>query len=96
VPPPKVATPIDSTPPKTKDSQNSDSASPEGKTDSNPPKAKKPEDSVKTNTPADMTPQIKERAYEIYEERGHHPGEAGRDWAQAEQQIGKFRQYHES
>jgi H+-transporting ATPase len=43
----------------------------------------------KAKVPADLTPQITERAYEIYEERGHHGGQAGEDWAQAEHEIRK-------
>lgn len=75
--PPKLITPADAAP-KAKDS-----------TVSTGPKVKIATNSVKANTPTDMTQQIKERAYEIYEERGHNTGQAGRDWAQAEHQIRK-------
>jgi DUF2934 family protein len=30
---------------------------------------------------------IRQRAYELYEERGHHDGHHEEDWAQAEEQI---------
>jgi magnesium-transporting ATPase (P-type) len=37
----------------------------------------------------DLTPQIAQRAYELYEQHGHQDGHATRDWAQAEQEIRK-------
>jgi hypothetical protein len=37
----------------------------------------------------DMTPQIAERAYELYEQRGRQDGRAVQDWNQAEQEIRK-------
>jgi hypothetical protein len=37
----------------------------------------------------DLKPRIAQRAYEIYEERGRHDGEAGQDWAEAEHEIRK-------
>jgi plasma-membrane proton-efflux P-type ATPase len=40
-------------------------------------------------TPADVTPQIAKRAYELYEERGRQDGGALRDWDQAEREIRK-------
>ncbi len=39
--------------------------------------------------PAGLTPQIATRAYEIYEERGHHDGQADQDWLEAETEIQK-------
>jgi H+-transporting ATPase len=39
--------------------------------------------------PADMTPQIAKRAYELYEQRGRQGGRAVQDWGQAEQEIRK-------
>ena len=78
VAPPKVTTPTDSVPPKAKDPANSIA-----------PGATTATDSVKANTPTDMTPRIKERAYDIYEQRGHNKGQAGQDWAQAEREIRK-------
>jgi H+-transporting ATPase len=39
--------------------------------------------------PLDLTPQIANRAYELYEEHGHQDGHADQDWVQAEQEIRK-------
>jgi H+-transporting ATPase len=39
--------------------------------------------------PLDPTPGIAARAYEIYEERGRHDGQADQDWRQAEREIEK-------
>ena len=39
--------------------------------------------------PVDMTQQITRRAYELYEQRGHHDGQADRDWLEAEREIRK-------
>jgi H+-transporting ATPase len=39
--------------------------------------------------PLDLTPQIAKRAYELYEQRGRHDGQAGRDWLDAEREIRK-------
>ncbi len=39
--------------------------------------------------PADLTPRIAARAYEIFEERGHQDGQADQDWRQAEIEIQK-------
>ena len=75
---PIASTPTDSAPPKTNELA-----------DSIAPKPKTPIESVKANTPTDMTPKIKKRAYEIYEQRGHNLGQAGQDWAEAEHQIRK-------
>ena len=44
-------------------------------------------DPVKIKTTFDMTPQIAERAYEIYEQHGHRDGQASRDWLEAEGEI---------
>jgi H+-transporting ATPase len=41
--------------------------------------------------PLDLTPRIATRAYEIYEERGHHDGQADQDWLEAESEIRKDR-----
>jgi H+-transporting ATPase len=38
-------------------------------------------------TPADLTPRIAKRAYEIYEERGHKGTRAAQDWEKAEREI---------
>jgi hypothetical protein len=37
--------------------------------------------------PRDLKPQIAKRAYEIYEERGRHDGQADQDWLEAETEI---------
>jgi H+-transporting ATPase len=37
--------------------------------------------------PLDLTPGIAIRAYEIYEERGRHDGQADQDWLQAERET---------
>jgi hypothetical protein len=39
--------------------------------------------------PADLTPQIAKRAYELYEQRGRREGHAVQDWIQAERKIRK-------
>ena len=46
-------------------------------------------DPVKARTLADLTPQIAQRAYELYEREGHRDGHAVQDWLQAEQNIRK-------
>jgi hypothetical protein len=38
-------------------------------------------------TPIDLELQIRQRAYEIYEERGRTPGHEHEDWAQAEREV---------
>jgi len=38
-------------------------------------------------TPIDLEVQIRQRAYEIYEERGRLPGHEEEDWAQAEREV---------
>ena len=42
----------------------------------------------------DLKPQIAARAYEIYEERGHHDGQADQDWLEAEAETKKQRTEH--
>ncbi len=37
--------------------------------------------------PLDLTPRIAKRAYEIYEERGRHDGQADQDWLEAEHEV---------
>jgi len=37
--------------------------------------------------PADLTPQIARRAYELYEQHGRQDGRASEDWGQAEREI---------
>lgn len=43
---------------------------------------------------ADIKPQIASRAYEIYEERGHHDGQADQDWLEAEIETRKDEAAH--
>ena len=72
-------------------------AKPEAKAESKPagkaePKPEtngdaKPE--AKAKTPADLTPQIAKRAYEIYEQRSHKGDLAAQDWEQAKRDIGQ-------
>jgi len=40
-----------------------------------------------TKKPVDVTPQIANRAYELYEQRGRREGHAGQDWLEAEREI---------
>ncbi len=42
----------------------------------------------------DLGPQIATRAYEIYEERGRHDGQADQDWMEAETEIRKGAEAH--
>ena len=44
--------------------------------------------------PLDRTPDIAARAYEIYEERGRHDGQADQDWLQAEHETQKDQARH--
>ncbi len=44
--------------------------------------------------PKDLEPQIAKRAYEIYEERGHHDGQADQDWLEAERETQKDEARH--
>jgi H+-transporting ATPase len=44
-------------------------------------------DPVKTRISSDLTPQIAKRAYELYEQKGRHEGQASKDWHDAEQEI---------
>jgi H+-transporting ATPase len=44
--------------------------------------------------PKDLKPQIAKRAYEIYEERGHHDGQADQDWLEAERETQKDEARH--
>jgi H+-transporting ATPase len=46
-------------------------------------------DPVKAKIPSNLTPQIAERAYELYEQQGHREGHAVQDWGQAEREIRK-------
>jgi H+-transporting ATPase len=42
-----------------------------------------------SNKPVDLTPDIATRAYEIYEDRGRHDGQADQDWLEAETELRK-------
>jgi H+-transporting ATPase len=44
-------------------------------------------DPVKAKPQPDLTPQIAQRAYQLYEEQGHHDGHASEDWEKAEREI---------
>ena len=44
-------------------------------------------DPVKVKPQSDLTPQIAERAYQLYEEEGHHDGHATEDWEKAERET---------
>jgi H+-transporting ATPase len=44
-------------------------------------------DPAKASIPSDLTPQIAQRAYQLYEEEGHHDGHATEDWEKAEREI---------
>ena len=47
-----------------------------------------------SKTKPDLTPQIAARAFEIYEERGRHDGQADQDWMEAETEIRKGAEAH--
>ncbi|MFZ0593878.1 MAG: DUF2934 domain-containing protein, partial [Bryobacteraceae bacterium] len=49
---------------------------------------------ILANNPIDLTAQIATRAYEIYEERGHHDGQADEDWVEAERETRKDHAEH--
>jgi len=40
-------------------------------------------------TPSDLIPQIKERAYELYEKGGHEDGRSVQDWEKPRMRFGK-------
>ena len=46
-------------------------------------------DPVKTNGQINLQQDISDRAYEIYEQHGHHDGNADQDWEKAEEEIKK-------
>ena len=50
---------------------------------SNPPK--KPPTAI--NEPQELEDQIRERAYELYEERGREDGHDEKDWLRAKEEI---------
>jgi H+-transporting ATPase len=49
---------------------------------------------IQAKKTVDLTPDIATRAYEIYEERGRHDGQADQDWIEAETEIRKSAQAH--
>jgi H+-transporting ATPase len=44
-------------------------------------------DPVKAKPESDLTPQIAQRAYQLYEREGRHDGHAKEDWEKAEREI---------
>jgi H+-transporting ATPase len=44
-------------------------------------------DPVKAKTPSDLTPQLAQRAYQLYEQGGRRDGRADQDWGKAEREI---------
>ena len=42
----------------------------------------------------DLTPDIATRAYEIYQDRGQHDGQADQDWMEAETEVRKGAEAH--
>jgi len=46
-------------------------------------------DPIKAKSPPDLKPQVAHRAYELYEQEGHHDGHAAQDWKKAEREIRK-------
>jgi H+-transporting ATPase len=44
-------------------------------------------DPVKSKPESDLTPQIAQRAYQLYEQEGRHDGHAKEDWEKAEREI---------
>jgi hypothetical protein len=40
-----------------------------------------------THVPTDIEAEIRRRAYELYEGRGHSDGQAEQDWIQAEREV---------
>ena len=47
----------------------------------------RPQDSTVTPLYPEMEEQIRRRAYELYEERGRHPGFHEEDWKRAEEEV---------
>ena len=64
-------------------------AKPEAKDEPKANAKAEPKPEAKAVPPADLTPQIAKRAYELYEERGSKGGHAVQDWEKAEQEIQK-------
>jgi len=47
-------------------------------------------------TPIDLEAQIRQRAYELYEQRGCAPGNENEDWFRAEREVIARQQHHQS
>ena len=58
-----------------------------GATNNYPPSAAAVENAPNTSVQPSMEEQIRQRAYELYEERGRHHGFEQEDWARAEAEI---------
>lgn len=57
--------------------------------DAEPQPEAKAEPKPEAKAPTDLTPQIANRSYELYEERGRQDGRAVQDWEKAEREIRK-------
>ena len=62
---------------------------PEAKVEPKPEAKVEPKPEAKAEPPADLTPQIAKRAYELYEQRARKDGAAVQDWERAEREIQK-------
>ncbi len=67
--------------------EDKDEPKPEAKADAPKPEAKADQPKPEAKTSSDLTPQIAERAYELYGERAGNDGTAVQDWKKAEQEI---------
>jgi H+-transporting ATPase len=65
----------------------SDEGKPDAKAELEAESAVEPKPEAKAKTPADLTPQIAARAYELYERQGHCDGQSAQNWEKAEQEI---------
>ena len=61
----------------------------EAKVEPKPEAKAEPKPEAKAEPPADLTPQIAKRAYELYEQRARKDGAAVQDWERAEREIQK-------
>ncbi len=61
----------------------------EAKVEPKPEAKAEPKPGVKAEPPADLTPQIAKRAYELYEEGARKDGRSVQDWEKAEREIRK-------
>jgi H+-transporting ATPase len=60
---------------------------PEAKAEPKPEAKTETKPAAKAEPPADLTPRIAKRAYELYEQRAHEGGAAVQDWEKAEREI---------